>query len=380
MNDPTPSLTTRSSPTRSRSAEEGLSPTQRLMAEHKSLSKSLSLKGLLTFTEPDGCVSSAEFYHNNHWIYHFLVHLAPHTLPHLAPLTPPSHPRPHTLTPSPSLPHTLSPSHPHTLTITHTHTSQDIIYVATIYNISHLITHCGEAYSVYLIACSFFLLMFSTRMFFDTYTSLFHASGILHTLNFIFYGLGAYVMTLNIAVVPVDSGGDYGTCKKVQDYNYSFAAAFLFTRLLLFVLYGLYGRSLFLEEEGADGTTHTSTTPHIATTAHTANQQLSDKKGQRLWELCKFRICPLVASCVFMLATYGGHSPVKIYSLVAAVDVMGDVCPQFLTNWKQLVPDRAHLEERLGLMFMLVLGESMLGFLVLRYNTSRPANTYSTLL
>mmetsp|Transcript_27354 Transcript_27354/g.58928 ORF Transcript_27354/g.58928 Transcript_27354/m.58928 type:complete len:329 (+) Transcript_27354:67-1053(+) len=328
MNDPTPSLTTRSSPTRSRSAEEGLSPTQRLMAEHKSLSKSLSLKGLLTFTEPDGCVSSAEFYHNNHWIYHFL----------------------------------------------------DIIYVATIYNISHLITHCGEAYSVYLIACSFFLLMFSTRMFFDTYTSLFHASGILHTLNFIFYGLGAYVMTLNIAVVPVDSGGDYGTCKKVQDYNYSFAAAFLFTRLLLFVLYGLYGRSLFLEEEGADGTTHTSTTPHIATTAHTANQQLSDKKGQRLWELCKFRICPLVASCVFMLATYGGHSPVKIYSLVAAVDVMGDVCPQFLTNWKQLVPDRAHLEERLGLMFMLVLGESMLGFLVLRYNTSRPANTYSTLL
>lgn len=66
--------------------------------------------------------------------------------------------------------------------------------------------------------------------------------------------------------------------------------------------------------------------------------------------------------------------------LVAAIEVVGDFLPEFLTDMSHLDFNRDHLLERLGLMFMLVLGETMLGMLVQRYKLDLPETTYTTLL
>jgi hypothetical protein len=178
----------------------------------------------------------------------------------------------------------------------------DIIYVATIFNISHLISKCGDDSEVYLVAASYFTIMFSTRMFFDTFTSILHANGVLHKLIFILYGLGVYCMTVNIAAVtaPVpiadiceivieigsddvylddlvfQSSGDlfgsasafaalpgrnetssfshtYGSCKQADNYDFGFAISFLFTRGLIFVLFFLYC-TVFHQVKQAPGT------------------------------------------------------------------------------------------------------------------------------
>ena len=73
-------------------------------------------------------------------------------------------------------------------------------------------------------------------------------------------------------------------------------------------------------------------------------------------------------------------NPVVIYPLVAAIEFCGDVLPELLIDLREVWPNRELLEERLGLMFMLVLGETMLGFLFQRYNVTLPGKTYSTLM
>ena len=169
----------------------------------------------------------------------------------------------------------------------------DIIFVATIFNISHLITKCGEDTQVYIVAASYFSIMFSTRMFFDTFTSILQASGVLHTMIFILYGLGVYCMTVIIAAVNdsssisaicesvlisgdnsfniddviqsqssllsysianehvasylqssngtvTSSSHDFGSCREAENFSVGFAVSFLFTRFLIFALFFLY--------------------------------------------------------------------------------------------------------------------------------------------
>eukprot|EP01032_Pedospumella_encystans_P025753 gene25753-29095_t len=41
--------------------------------------------------------------------------------------------------------------------------------------------------------------MFSTRAAFDTYTSVSGASGVLHLIACCFYGIGVFIMTVNIS-------------------------------------------------------------------------------------------------------------------------------------------------------------------------------------
>jgi len=66
----------------------------------------------------------------------------------------------------------------------------DIIYVGTIFKISHLIGLCGTSVTVYMLCASYFAIMFSSRLSFDVYTCVSGASGILHVLlAFCFYGM-----------------------------------------------------------------------------------------------------------------------------------------------------------------------------------------------
>lgn len=341
----------------------------------------------------------------------------------------------------------------------------DIIYVATIFNISHLITKCGEDPKVYVMAASYFSIMFSTRMFFDTFTSILHANGVLHTLIFIMYGLGVYVMTLNIAavtdsvplsevceiIIEVDdayfsvddiylsdaasisdltsmaafqkgnatnSAHQFGTCHQVEHYDFGFAISFLFTRCLVFLLFILYC-TIFHKVKASNDAPHGRTmSTHSAvelpsmsvdrtvsinknhkqhsgtqnkqtgdqTTSPTARSTVStaavqeDPHYAHMRKVFVWKIVPLILSSLVMLFTFGNYSTVIIFPLVAGIEFCGDIIPELLINMQGLKPDRHNLEERLGLMFMLVLGENMLGFLVQRGNAIIELKTYATVM
>ena len=355
----------------------------------------------------------------------------------------------------------------------------DIIYVATIFNISHLITKCGQDTKVYVMAASYFTIMFTTRMFFDTFTSILHANGVLHTMIFILYGLGVYCMTVNIAAVTDDisiaaicSGGigdlsthipstyslaelytrdmssinlhrllqssnssgsvdnTFGSCRKVENFDFGFALSFLFTRSLIFVLFFLYctvfhhtkdhaknstnghhtginanssqnkknssfdGRNaielVIADSSAADNhanvstismnTTTDSAMRTTSTTTTSATTATHSSHRAHVNKVFVFKIIPLIISCVIMLFTFAEFSTVVIFPMVAIIEIVGDVLPELIVNMEGIKPDRHNLEERLGLMFMLVLGETMLGFLVQRGNAVIDAKTYSTLM
>lgn len=134
----------------------------------------------------------------------------------------------------------------------------DIIYVGTIFKISHLIGLCGTSVTVYMLCASYFAIMFSSRLSFDVYTCVSGASGILHVLAFCFYGMGVFIMTVNISSrlkskSATDDHGSghrymtdymgeasYGLCERSVDYDTAFAVAFIFTRVVLVTMYALY--------------------------------------------------------------------------------------------------------------------------------------------
>jgi hypothetical protein len=349
----------------------------------------------------------------------------------------------------------------------------DIIFVATVFNISRLFTKCGEDKSVYVLAASYFVIVFSTRMFFDTFTSILHARGVLHKIIFILYGIGIYCMTLNIASVNdeasleelcveaatgldrrlQETGSDlvnfyvlglkdsmkskfysdtnsssvynhkYGNCHQTDNFTYGFAISFLFTRLLIFVLFFLYctvfhdpaitskfgsdhvkvadtsgkkSKTRVLSKESAlsefelSVTSSSDETPvskgkrnepfrSLPNGALNKGQSAADHRAH-IKKVFLWKIVPLALSSAVMMFSLGGYATTTIFPAVALIELVGDFVPEFLIDRKGLVPNRHNLEERLGLMFMLVLGETMLGFLVQRGNSALDLSTYSTLL
>lgn len=136
----------------------------------------------------------------------------------------------------------------------------DIIYVGTMYQISHLFEHCGDDPVVYVLAFSYFVIMFSTRSAFDVYMCISGAQGVPLICAFLLYGLGVLLMTLNVSVVAADNEGrEHASatselnpmteqdgavgnkgCVLSYDYNIAFAASFFITRFTLVVMYNLY--------------------------------------------------------------------------------------------------------------------------------------------
>lgn len=287
----------------------------------------------------------------------------------------------------------------------------DIIYVATIYNINHLFTYCGESVSVYTICSAYFFIMFMSRYMFDVYTSIFKATGTLHTIVFVFYGISVFCMTLNITARPAPFGetSDYGTCTKVNEYDSGFAAGFLFSRLLIFALYMLYyfifhesnmqdmyikktktlrsqrssDRSLSLSSSVQDSPSkpvrkEMNGLREISTDS-TSNYSTSKLETNHMLRIFLWKLSPIVLSSVTMTLTFIGWSPVYIFPVAAAIEAIGVFLPECCVDLRDLSPNRHHLLERMGLLFMLMLGEAVLGLLIENVNVDRAESSYGTL-
>jgi hypothetical protein len=381
----------------------------------------------------------------------------------------------------------------------------DIIYVATIFKLSHLLGACGKSSDVYAMVVAYFVIMFSSRLQFDVYTCVSGASGILHVIAFCFYGMGVFVMTVNISsrlsahVLTDDSlhqvhstspyhgyAGSitaqttYGSCERSINYDVSFGIAFIFTRMVLVIMYGLYfyvfhesnligaaptgaenmaasnsfrlsdlthnsdleilresiasrdlaysldnaasvgagvGTGMGASVAGTGNRRHVgfdvnnpinSTSyrgEHVSSHDHGSSVGVGGVGGEsfrpslvvrvaRAYDqtaiklhfnrIFLLKVAPVILSSMLMTMIFFGVSPVFVLPMVAGVEFLGDFLPSFFVNkhadWRELNPSREFLEERLGLFFMLVLGEVVLGLSAVNYEGNDIKNVYMVLL
>jgi hypothetical protein len=341
----------------------------------------------------------------------------------------------------------------------------DIIYVGTIVKLSHMIGNCGRGVDVYLLAFSYFAIMFSSRYAFDVYTCISGASGILHIIAFCFFGMGVFIMTINISARKHDDIGDdggshhryltskgpthYGSCERSEDYDVAFAFAFIFTRFVLVTMYGLYffvfhesnligsapdlqalkknldlARESDLEQANRESelivaatgglrrtvsvasetspasrpdsaryqTSHDSTenpltrlTMHRTSFVVKAAEEFRPSVVKRhFWRIFLLKVAPVILSSIIMCAMLAGVSPVAVLPVVAFVEFVGDFLPSYFVSdpadWKELHPHRHFALERLGLFFMLVMGEAILGFCLVTYTSSNMSKIYRIVL
>ncbi|KAJ1408126.1 hypothetical protein B484DRAFT_200551 [Ochromonadaceae sp. CCMP2298] len=113
---------------------------------------------------------------------------------------------------------------------------------------------------------------------------------------------------------------------------------------------------------------------------HNFRDSVIQKHFSRIFLL---KISPLILSSLAMLFIFLEFSPLVVLPIVAGIEFVGDFLPDLVVSsvadWKELNPTSEFAEERLGLLFMLVLGEAVLGFSSINYDPSRTAQIYQTL-
>lgn len=352
----------------------------------------------------------------------------------------------------------------------------DIIYVGTLFKISHLIGLCGRGPTVYILCIAYFCIMYSSRLSFDVYTCVSGASGVLHLIAFCFYGMGVFIMTVNISShlqdgaaphsslaamltvrrttaysSPLTGDVSYGSCERSIDYDIAFATAFIFTRIVLVTMYGLYfyvfhesneighapdvsnlgtnlrlsditrdgdaeevrelqrsisitsmDRPVSVDHFRPDGSKSAAAPPSLHTNnplLKAANNPITNRSsfvmkftkayGESATKLHFTRIfvlkvAPVVVSSLVMTAMFFGVTPVIVLPAVAVVEIVGDFLPTLFVHhsadWRAMNPSRHFLEERLGLFFMLVLGEVVLGLSAINYFAETMDKIYKVLL
>jgi low temperature requirement protein LtrA len=236
-----------------------------------------------------------------------------------------------------------------------------------------------------------------------------------HLAAFCLYGAGVFFMTINIRAEldEEEEGGatpEMGACHFSRDHSAAFAISFAFTRIVLVIMYILYfyffhesnehghapdlGRNLDaadLEAAALEMTRQMSansdpsfSSPHSANVhnpisfrsmqqaedlirdLHMQNRESVVKR--HFTRICLLKIAPAVISSLIILAMVAGVSPMVVLPVVAAVELSGDFITAYFVSgaadWKELTVRREFAMERLGLFFMLVLGEAVLGLAV----------------
>lgn len=293
----------------------------------------------------------------------------------------------------------------------------DIIYVGTVFNVSGFIERCEpkvsgsdlhHMYSLLAVSFSILVIMFYTRAAFDSYVCISKAGGIIHVAVFCLYASAVFVMSLNIAEKRVSEleEGDlgFGECVAQSAYLEAFACAFAASRVVLIIMYLLYLK--VFHESNVTGTFADELPPvtrvtlaevkrasakRSLTESHvrdrfsesSANEYLKSAKLNVVTEhfsrIYRCKVFPLAISAIIMLAlVFCKQSPGVIFPTVAAVEVLMDFIPSIYMkgteDWKKYISHRHFAQDRLGLFFLLVLGEAMLGFHTFFYNRHRTSD------
>lgn len=270
----------------------------------------------------------------------------------------------------------------------------DLTYVATVFNINHLINACGDSHiNVVMLSVAYFFILFTTRYHFDIYSIMFYSIDLVHRCLFLIFNLGVFVMTLNIKFTHIANGevehrrldtsdfssfpmpfagtnitapvehhsGSYeaGYCAFNIAYLQGFASGYLASRVTLILMYSLLIHFARVHKEFDSLKTYV------------------------------VKVVPLVVASVVMIPIYWeGVNPLKILLSVAIIEISGDIVPEVLQHYLMkyhlnvfdftisMRPSVDHLQDRLQEFFLIVLGESMIGLLINQYSVNSAGHTY----
>jgi hypothetical protein len=259
----------------------------------------------------------------------------------------------------------------------------DLTYVATVFNINHIINECSDrSTNVIILAVSFFFILFTTRYHFDIYSIMFYSVDLVHRCIFLVFNIGVFVMTFNIKATLASEGehrmlsttetDDHsvvetsgpegfqaGSCVVNITYLQGFASGYLASRLTLILMYSL-----------------------LIYFAH-INQELN---SQRTYII---KVIPLFLGSIVMIPIYWESvNPVTILLSVALIEIFADIIPEVTNHYMQkfkmsfsdftisMRPDVDKLQDRLQEFFLIVLGESMIGLLINHFSVDTTRETY----
>lgn len=261
----------------------------------------------------------------------------------------------------------------------------DLTYVATIFNINHLINACGDGHNdVVLLSVAFMFILFTTRYHFDIYSIMFYSIDLVHRCLFLMFNLGVFVMTLNIKFTHLEHTDDHavddptiaphadpvvesyephgyeaGYCLFNIAYLQGFASGYLASRLTLILMYSLLIHFARLNKE------YNSLKTYVV------------------------KVVPLLIATIVMIPIYWESvNPLKILLSVAIIEILGDIVPEVLQHYLMkyhlnvfdftisMRPNVDHLQDRLQEFFLIVLGESMIGLLINQFSVNTTQSTY----
>jgi hypothetical protein len=202
----------------------------------------------------------------------------------------------------------------------------------------------------------------------------------------------------------------FGTCRHVYDYDLGFAFAFIFTRVVLVLMYVMYfyvfhesnlvghapdigiriseadleeaaeevARKISVESAGSGTYSGNGTVNPLAvrpSALHTEDlirdlhaQNRESVVQRHFTSIAWLKITPAIISSIIMLGAVKEGAMGFVLPIVAAVEFSSDFIASFFplsdADWKKLTINRHFAMERLGLFFMAVLGEAVLGLAV----------------
>ena len=255
----------------------------------------------------------------------------------------------------------------------------DLTYVATIFNINHIINGCGDhSIEVNLLAISYFFILFTSRYHFDIYSIMFYSVDLVHRCLFLAFNLGIFVMTFNIKATvtgessghrllatddhsiivddhhddhysgteTTESGYNAGKCHLNIEYIQGFATGYLTSRITLILMYTLLIYFAYIHKERNSLLTYIT------------------------------KVIPLFIGVIVMIPIFWiTVNPIKILFSVALIEILGDIIPEvtnhYLHKYKismsniiiSMRPDVDLLQDRLQEFFLIVLGNYIYTFI-----------------
>jgi hypothetical protein len=233
-------------------------------------------------------------------------------------------------------------------------------------SIGYILEYCGSQAEVTRMSFALFLILFDARLGIDEYSNRFFSDDVFHRVVYYIYTFGVFVMTYNVNYTYVDhrrrrleETSEYaiGDCPYVYQYWDGVAYGFFITRVSLIMLYTLvcYNNKEALEQFAS-------------------------------------YVIRYTVSVVLIGISFNATRPYDYYPAVALTEVLLHVLPYFVKMINDVFPaftipymqlkivyplDIYEYQSRLGVFYLMTLGESMIQILSRVYNTDVTERCYN---
>ena len=233
-------------------------------------------------------------------------------------------------------------------------------------SVGYILEYCGEGNEVVLVSLCLFVIMFNSRLAIDEYSNRFFHDDVFHRVVYFVYTYGVMVMTFNINFSgsgytafrgrSLYSQNDIGDCAFVEDYWEGISYGFFITRMSLITLYSLVC--------------------------------YHNEDARRQFGIYVIRHTISLLVILFTFKTKAKY--LTAFTVALLVEVVGSIAPKchgilkdsgygFFESGATFPIDIYDYQNRLGIFFLMALGESMIQLLTPIYNTQKTPEIYKYL-